>query len=59
LVQAPAEAPRAVRINITVPERDLARIDAVTAKRGYNRSNFLVTAARHEIEREEATVAGG
>lgn len=36
---------KAKRINITVPERLLTKIDAKASELGENRSNFLVTAA--------------
>ncbi|PZD70492.1 hypothetical protein C1752_11494 [Acaryochloris thomasi RCC1774] len=36
---------KAKRINITVPERLLTKIDAKATELGENRSNFLVTAA--------------
>jgi len=36
---------KAKRINITVPERVLSKIDAFTGKSGESRSGFLVTAA--------------
>lgn len=49
LVSAPTKA-RAVRINITVPEDDLREIDAYAANHGYNRSGFLVRAAKREMQ---------
>jgi HicB_like antitoxin of bacterial toxin-antitoxin system len=36
---------KAVRINITVPENVLHKIDQAAKKRGLSRSNFLVNAA--------------
>jgi len=41
--------PRAVRVNITVPEDMLRKIDAVAKKRGMSRSSFLVHAAQNAI----------
>jgi len=49
LVRAPNKA-KAVRINITVPEDDLREIDAYATLHGYNRSGFLVRAAKREME---------
>jgi predicted RNase H-like HicB family nuclease len=40
------------RINITVPERLLSRIDAQAAKLGENRSSFLVAAALEQINKD-------
>jgi predicted RNase H-like HicB family nuclease len=41
---------RSVRVNITVPEDMLRKIDAVAKKRGMSRSSFLVNAAQNAIE---------
>ena len=41
--------PRSVRVNITVPEDMLRKIDTVAKKRGMSRSSFLVHAARNAI----------
>ncbi|MBV8594082.1 MAG: type II toxin-antitoxin system HicB family antitoxin [Caulobacteraceae bacterium] len=46
LVAAPVVPARAVRINITLPEDVLERIDAFAEKNGYSRSGFLAYAAR-------------
>ena len=40
---------RSVRLNITVPEDMLRKIDSVAKKRGMSRSSFLVHAAQHAI----------
>jgi predicted RNase H-like HicB family nuclease len=40
---------RSVRVNITVPEDILRRIDAIAKKRGMSRSSFLVNAAQSAI----------
>ncbi len=50
LVVTVSEAkPRAVRVNITVPEDMLRKIDTVAKKRGMSRSSFLVHAAQNAI----------
>jgi predicted RNase H-like HicB family nuclease len=41
--------PRVVRVNITVPEDMLRKIDTVAKKRGMSRSSFLVHAAQNAI----------
>ncbi len=41
--------PRSVRVNITVPEDMLRKIDAVAKKRGMSRSSFLVNAAQNAM----------
>jgi len=41
--------PRTVRVNITLPEDMLRKIDAVAKKRGMSRSSFLVHAAQKAI----------
>lgn len=51
LVPAAGAAPKAVRVNITVPEDVLARVDAYAERHGMNRSGFLVHAAKREMER--------
>jgi predicted RNase H-like HicB family nuclease len=40
---------RSVRVNITVPEDMLRKIDTVAKKRGMSRSSFLVHAAQNAI----------
>ncbi len=50
LVKAPAKAARAVRVNVTVPEDDLERIDRFAVEHGYTRSGFLLRAAKREME---------
>lgn len=49
-VQAPEAATPSVRINITLPEAMLKRIDRYAARHGLTRSGFLVRAARHGME---------
>ncbi len=51
LVTLKTRAARAVRINITLPEDVLERIDRFAADQGLSRSGFLARAASHEIER--------
>jgi predicted RNase H-like HicB family nuclease len=50
LVKAPQKATRAVRVNVTVPEDDLDRIDRFADEHGYTRSGFLLHAAKREME---------
>lgn len=50
VVTIPDPRPRAVRVNITVPENTLHQIDAVAKKRGMSRSSFLVHAAQNAIQ---------
>lgn len=57
LVDSPEETVRAVRVNVTLPENVLARIDAFAAQAGYSRSGFLAKAAIRELELQSA--AGG
>ena len=49
LVAVPQSAPKAVRINITVPEDILGRIDRHAERKGMTRSGFLVQAAKRAI----------
>ncbi len=51
LVAAKGEPSRSVRVNISLPEDLLARIDAHAEHVGMNRSAFLAYAAKHEIEK--------
>lgn len=50
LVQAPEGAVKVVRVNITIPEPDLRRIDQFAEAHGFTRSGFLLRAAKREIE---------
>jgi predicted RNase H-like HicB family nuclease len=54
LVHATSPATRAVRVNITLPEDTLRRIDAYAKAHGSTRSGFLANAARRAMEREDA-----
>jgi len=49
VVTAYEAKPRSVRVNITVPEDMLRKIDSVAKKRGMSRSSFLVHAAQNAI----------
>lgn len=40
---------RAVRLNITLPEHLVQRVDALAKRRGQSRSSFLAQAAEHAI----------
>jgi predicted RNase H-like HicB family nuclease len=50
LVPVKGPASRAIRVNITVPEDVLAKVDAYAAEHGMNRSGFLVHAAKREMD---------
>ena len=49
VVSVPDVKPMTVRVNITVPEMTLKKIDAVAKKHGMSRSSFLVHAAQNAI----------
>jgi predicted RNase H-like HicB family nuclease len=57
LVSAPAATAKAVRVNMTIPEDDLERIDKFAAEHGYTRSGFLVHAAKRVMS-EAAALSG-
>ena len=46
LVDAPSPASKTVRVNITLPDDVLRKIDAVAEREGYSRSGLIVKAAR-------------
>lgn len=50
VVKAPESLAPAVRINITIPDPVLKRIDRHAAKQGLTRSGFLVQAAKKEMD---------
>jgi predicted RNase H-like HicB family nuclease len=52
LVALADSQPRAVRVNITLPEPDLEEIDAFAERRGLTRSGFLLKAARQAMSSE-------
>ena len=49
LVAAPAQAVKAVRVNVTLPEDVLASVDAFASANGYSRSGFLAFAAKKAL----------
>lgn len=51
IISLDEEAQTFARINITMPKRDLARIDRFAAARGMSRSAFLAQAARQAMQR--------
>lgn len=50
VVPVKSEAPRIVRVNITLPEEVLIRIDEYAERTGMSRSGFLAHAAKREME---------
>ncbi len=52
LVAAKTEAPKVVRVNVTLQEDVLARIDRYAEEHGFTRSGFLARAAKRAIEQE-------
>ena len=46
VVSAPESKARAVRVNVTIPEDMLEKIDAAAKKRNMSRSSYLVQAAK-------------
>ncbi|TPK92652.1 type II toxin-antitoxin system HicB family antitoxin [Mesorhizobium sp. B2-4-12] len=54
LVAAKTEARKTVRINVTLPDDVLQRIDAFAEAHGYTRSGFLAKAAEKVMELEAA-----
>ena len=54
LINGPRQIFTAVRVNVTMPEDDLARIDRFASEHGYTRSGFLLHAAKREMS-EPAT----
>jgi predicted RNase H-like HicB family nuclease len=44
------QAPRVVRVNITLPDDVLRAVDAYAEEHGYTRSGFLATAAKRAME---------
>lgn len=51
LVEIPEEPPRRVRVNVTLPESALRRIDEFARAHGLSRSSFLTRAALESITR--------
>ena len=54
VVEVPDARPRTVRVNITLPEIILKRIDAEAKKRGMSRSSFLVHAAQSSLKSNQS-----
>ncbi|MER8410665.1 type II toxin-antitoxin system HicB family antitoxin [Mesorhizobium sp. M0618] len=54
LVGVKTEAKKAVRVNVTLPDDVLQRIDAFAEAHGYTRSGFLAKAAEKVMELEAA-----
>jgi predicted RNase H-like HicB family nuclease len=50
LVDGPRQSFKTVRVNVTVPEDELERIDKFAGEHGYTRSGFLLYAAKREME---------
>jgi predicted RNase H-like HicB family nuclease len=50
LIPAPQHSAKAVRVNITLPDADLAQIDSYAEGHGYTRSGFLLSAAKRAME---------
>ena len=50
LVPAPPSKVRSIRVNVTLPEDVLERVDAYAEDHGYTRSGFLAKAANRVIE---------
>ena len=57
LVPLKATSVKAVRVDVTIPEDVLDRIDRFAAERGMNRSGFLTHAARQAMEAEAGPAA--
>ena len=53
IVSVTETKPRSVRVNITVPEDTLRKIDNAAKKRGMSRSSYLVHAAQNAISSSE------
>lgn len=51
LVDLAEPQPKAVRVNITLPEPELNQIDAFAERQGLTRSGFLLKAARQAMEK--------
>jgi predicted RNase H-like HicB family nuclease len=50
LAVAPSRAPRSVRVNVSLPEDVLIRVDKYAEERGLTRSGFLAQAAKKAME---------
>jgi predicted RNase H-like HicB family nuclease len=58
VVSAPDVQGKAKRINITMPEETLRRVDAAAKRRGLSRSSFLTRAAQEIIDQESRGSVG-
>lgn len=56
LVSMEDKAAKVLRVNITMPENELAAVDMYAKRVGYTRSNFLRKAALHLIRHGEADI---
>ena len=54
LVSLKSAAGKAIRVNVTLPEDVLARIDAFAEAHGYTRSGFISTAAKRAMDLDAA-----
>jgi predicted RNase H-like HicB family nuclease len=54
IVPAKTAPSKALRVNVTLPEDVLEKIDRYAEAHGFTRSGFLAQAAKHEMEREPA-----
>jgi predicted RNase H-like HicB family nuclease len=52
LVGVKTDAPKTVRVNVTLPENILEQIDRYAADHGFTRSGFLTQAAKKAMQRE-------
>ncbi len=57
VVSVPDAHGKSKRINITMPEETLRRVDAAAKRRGLSRSSFLTRAAQKVMEQEGGTLA--
>ncbi len=57
VVSVPHAQGKAKRINITMPEETLRRVDAAAKRRGLSRSSFLTRAAQEAMEQESRNPA--
>lgn len=56
LVSVSSPKPKALKINITIPENVMDEIDAITWKTGESRSGFLTQAAREYLNKFTAKI---
>ena len=54
LVAVKTQAPKAVRVNVTLPEDVLEQIDRFAEAHGFTRSGFLAQAAKRAMDQEAA-----